>query len=302
MGAGASGGLAEALAAATQGDLQEVYNTLPEEQKAKLLAAVKAETKPAKYKIVFVRHGESEWNLKNLFCGWYDANLSEKGVGEAKAGGKGIKNAGLKFDQAYTSMLTRANKTLDFILEESGQKDSCSIQKTWRLNERHYGDLTGANKKEAVEKFGAEQVLVWRRSFDTPPPAMQEGNAFYKSIREDARYKDQLTDAEFPTCESLELTIKRTLPFWNDVIVPAMKSGKKIIVAAHGNSLRGLVCHLDKLSNAEIIDLNLPTGIPFVYELDEDLKPVVSMKFLGDEATVAAAIEAVKSQTGGAKK
>jgi len=223
-------------------------------------------------------------------------------VGEAKAGGKGIKNAGLKFDQAYTSMLTRANKTLDFILEESGQKGSCNIQKTWRLNERHYGDLTGANKKEAVEKFGADQVLIWRRDFGTPPPAMQKDNAFYKEIREDPRYKDQLTDADFPDCESLELTIKRTLPFWNDTIVPAMKAGKNIIVAAHGNSLRGLVCHLDKMTNAEIIELNLPTGIPFVYELDEDLKPVVSMQFLGDPETVAKAIEAVKSQTGGAKK
>jgi len=302
MGAGASGGLTEALTAASQGEVQDVLKTLSEEQKAKLLAAMKPETKEAKYKIVFVRHGESEWNLKNLFCGWYDANLSEKGVSEAKAGGKGIKDAGLKFDQAYSSMLTRANKTLDFILEESGQKDSCNIEKTWRLNERHYGDLTGANKKEAVEKFGADQVLVWRRSFDTPPPEMKEDNAFYKEIREDARYKDQLTDAEFPKCESLELTIKRTLPFWNDTIVPAMKAGKKVIVAAHGNSLRGLVCHLDNISKDDITELNLPTGIPFVYELDEDFKPVVSMKFLGDEATVAAAIEAVKNQTGAAKK
>jgi len=257
--------------------------------------------KPAAYKIVFVRHGESEWNLKNLFCGWYDSNLSEKGLSEAKAGGKAIKEAGLVFNQAYSSLLTRANQTLDIILEEAGQKDTCPVEKTWRLNERHYGNLTGANKKEAVEKFGADQVQIWRRSYDTPPPPMTEDNECYKAIREDSRYKGQLSDEEFPVAESLELTIKRTLPFWNDTIVPALKAGKKIIVAAHGNSLRGIVCHLDNMTKEAIMELNLPTGIPFVYELDEDFKPVVSMQFLGDAETVAAAIEAVKNQTGGKK-
>merc|ERR1740123_111048 len=257
--------------------------------------------KLAKYKIVFVRHGESEWNLKNLFCGWYDADLSEKGVTEAKSGGKAIKDAGLVFDQGYSSMLTRANKTLDFILEEAGQKASCPVEKTWRLNERHYGNLTGANKKEAVEKFGADQVQIWRRSYDTPPPPMTEDNECYKSIREDPQYQGQLSDEEFPEAESLELTIKRTLPFWNDTIIPALKAGKKIVVAAHGNSLRGIVCHLDNMTKEVIMELNLPTGIPFVYELDEDFKPVVSMQFLGDAETVAAAIEAVKNQTGGKK-
>jgi len=247
------------------------------------------------------RHGESEWNLKNLFCGWYDAALSAKGVSEAKAGGKAVMNAGMKFDQAYTSMLQRANNTLNFILEESGH-GTVPIEKTWRLNERHYGDLTGANKKEAVEKFGADQVQVWRRSYDVPPPDMKDENEYFKTIRDDPRYKGQLSDSDFPKAESLELTIKRTLPFWNDTIVPAMKAGKKVIVAAHGNSLRGIICHLDNMTKEAIMDLNLPTGIPFVYELDEDMKPVTSMKFLGDEATVAAAIAAVKAQTGGAKK
>eukprot|EP00392_Amoebophrya_sp_AT5.2_P011840 g11930.t1 len=249
----------------------------------------------AKYKIVFVRHGESEWNLKNLFCGWYDADLSAAGVEEATKGGAAIKNSGLKFDQAYSSVLLRANKTLDIILEGAGQS-GIPIEKTWRLNERHYGGLTGLDKAATVEKYGADQVQIWRRSFDTPPPAMGEDHEFYTAIRKDPRYEDLAAD-EFPSCESLELTIKRTMPFWENTIVPKMKEGKTILVAAHGNSLRGIVCHLDKMSNEEIMELNLPTGIPFVYELDENLKPVVSMQFLGDPETVAAAIEKVKNQT-----
>jgi len=249
----------------------------------------------AKYKIVFVRHGESEWNLKNLFCGWFDADLSAKGVEEATAGGQAIKDSGIKFDQAYSSVLLRANKTLDMILDGCGQK-YIPIEKTWRLNERHYGGLTGLDKQATVEKYGAEQVQIWRRSYNTPPPPMEADHEYHKAIREDPRYKD-LSAEEFPECESLELTIKRTMPFWNDTIVPALKSGKTILVAAHGNSLRGIVCHLDQMSEETIMELNLPTGIPFVYELDENLKPVVSMKFLGDEKTVAEAIEKVKNQT-----
>lgn len=256
-------------------------------------------TSQSKYKIVFVRHGESEWNLKNLFCGWYDADLSAKGVEEAQAGGKAILDSGLKFDQAYSSVLLRANKTLDMILAGADQS-SVPIEKTWRLNERHYGSLTGLDKQETVEKYGADQVQVWRRSFDTPPPVMEEGHQYYDAIRKDARYAD-IPAEEFPACESLELTIKRTMPFWENTIVPKMKEGKTILVAAHGNSLRGIVCHLDKMTNEQIMELNLPTGIPFVYELDEDLKPVVSMQFLGDEATVAAAIEKVKNQTAAKK-
>ncbi|CAD7956710.1 unnamed protein product [Amoebophrya sp. A25] len=248
-----------------------------------------------KYKIVFVRHGESQWNLKNLFCGWYDADLSEAGVKEAEKGGEAVKESGIVFDQAYSSVLLRANRTLELILAGAGQS-SVPIEKSWRLNERHYGNLTGLDKAETVEKYGADQVQVWRRSFDTPPPAMEKTNEYYEVIRNDPRYAD-LKEDEFPSCESLELTIKRTMPFWNDVIVPALKAGKTPLVAAHGNSLRGIVCHLDKMSNEEIMELNLPTGIPFVYELDENFQPVVSMKFLGDEETVAAAIEKVKNQT-----
>uniref|UniRef100_A0A182X9W3 Phosphoglycerate mutase n=2 Tax=gambiae species complex TaxID=44542 RepID=A0A182X9W3_ANOQN len=249
----------------------------------------------AKYRIVMVRHGESEWNQKNLFCGWFDANLSDKGKEEALAAGKAVKEAGLKFDIAHTSLLTRAQVTLDSILKESGQT-SIPIQKTWRLNERHYGGLTGLNKSETAAKYGEEQVLIWRRSFDVPPPNMEPDHAYYDAIVKDERYKDDPKPNEFPMAESLKLTIARTLPYWNDVIIPQLKEGKNIIIAAHGNSLRGIVKHLDQMTDEAIMGLNLPTGIPFVYELDENLKPVVSMKFLGDEETVRKAIESVANQ------
>jgi len=249
----------------------------------------------ASYKIVMVRHGESEWNLENKFCGWFDANLSQKGKDEAKAGGVALKEAGYNFDVAHTSLLTRAQVTLASVLEQIGQSD-LPTEKTWRLNERHYGGLTGLNKAETAAKHGEEQVKIWRRSFDTPPPPMEKDHPYHDIIRNDPRYKDGPTDAEFPSCESLKLTIERTLPYWNDVIVPQMKAGKKILIAAHGNSLRGIVKHLDNMSDEAIMGLNLPTGIPFVYELDQNLKPVVSMKFLGDEETVRKAIESVAAQ------
>lgn len=249
----------------------------------------------AKYSVVMVRHGESEWNLKNLFCGWYDADLSPKGVEEAKTAGIALKNEGYKFDIAHTSVLTRAQKTLCAILEEIGQTD-IPICKTWRLNERHYGGLTGLNKAETAAKYGEEQVQIWRRSFDVPPPPMEEDHPYHKQIVNDPRYKDGPSPNEFPKFESLKMTIERTLPYWNDVIVPQIKENKKILIAAHGNSLRGIVKYLDNMSEDAIMKLNLPTGIPFVYELDENLKPVVSLKFLGDEETVAKAIAAVAAQ------
>jgi len=247
------------------------------------------------YKIVMVRHGESEWNQKNLFCGWYDSSLSEKGMQEAKAAGKALADAGYKFDIAHTSQLTRAQRTLGDILKGIGQSD-LPVQKTWRLNERHYGGLTGLNKAETAAKYGEDQVQIWRRSFDVPPPPMTEENPYYKTIMEDPRYAEGPKGDEFPKFESLKLTIARTLPYWNDVIVPQIKEGKQILIAAHGNSLRGVVKHLDKMSDDAIMGLNLPTGIPFVYELDANLNPVVSMKFLGDEETVKKAMEAVAAQ------
>jgi len=247
------------------------------------------------YKIVMVRHGESEWNMENRFCGWFDANLSAKGVEEAKAAGKALKDGGYTFDLAHTSVLTRAQITLGNILEAIGQTD-IPIHKTWRLNERHYGGLTGLNKAETAAKHGDAQVQIWRRSFDTPPPPMEPDHPYYKVIVDDARYADGPTKEEFPMFESLKLTIQRTLPYWNDVIVPEIKAGKKILIAAHGNSLRGIVKHLDDMSDDAIMALNLPTGIPFYYELDDNLKPVKSLQFLGDEETVRKAMEAVAAQ------
>lgn len=248
----------------------------------------------AAYKIVMIRHGESEWNKENKFCGWFDANLSEKGLGEARAGGAALREAGFAFDVAHTSLLTRAQVTLSTVLEELGAS-GLPVERTWRLNERHYGGLTGLNKAETAAKHGEEQVKIWRRSFDTPPPPMEADHPYYATIRQDPRYSS-IPEGEFPACESLQLTIARTLPYWNDVIVPQMKAGKRLLVAAHGNSLRGIVKHLDGLSDSDIMGLNLPTGIPFVYELDEELKPVVSMRFLGDEETVKKAIESVANQ------
>ncbi|XP_047511649.1 phosphoglycerate mutase 1 [Pieris napi] len=248
-----------------------------------------------KYKIVMIRHGESEWNQKNLFCGWFDADLSDKGREEAFSAGKALKAEGYQFDVAHTSVLKRAQITLNSVLKEIGQTD-IPINKTWRLNERHYGGLTGLNKAETAAKYGEAQVQIWRRSFDVPPPAMEKDHPYYDTIVNDPRYAGDPKPDEFPMFESLKLTIERTLPYWNDVIVPQIKEGKKIIIAAHGNSLRGIVKHLDNLSDAAIMELNLPTGIPFVYELDEDMKPVDSMVFLGDEETVKKAMAAVAAQ------
>jgi len=247
------------------------------------------------YKIVMIRHGESEWNKENKFCGWFDANLSEVGIKEAEAGGKALADAGYTFDLAHTSLLTRAHTTLNKVLEAINQTN-LPVNKTWRLNERHYGGLTGLNKAETAAKHGEEQVKIWRRSFDTPPPPMDLIHPYYNIIVNDPRYKDGPSRDEFPMFESLKLTIDRTLPYWNDTIVPQIKDNKKILIAAHGNSLRGIVKHLDNMSNDDIMALNLPTGIPFVYELDENMKPVKPMQFLGDEETVAKAMAAVAAQ------
>nr|XP_053633384.1 LOW QUALITY PROTEIN: phosphoglycerate mutase 2-like [Cherax quadricarinatus] len=235
----------------------------------------------------------SEWNKLIKFCGWRDAEL-EPCVEEAYSAWKALKEVNFHFDLAHTTVLTRAHETLDAILEEIGQKD-IPVYKTWRFNERHYGDLTGLNKAETAQKHGEEQVKIWRRNFDITPPPMDESNPDYREILEDLRYADSLSKEEFPKFEYLKLTIERTLTSWNGTIVPQIKDGNIIINAAHGNSLRGNVKHLDSVSDEAFIGLNLPTGIPFVFELDESLKPVVSMKFLGDE-TVRKAMEAVAAQ------
>ncbi|XP_032869586.1 phosphoglycerate mutase 2 [Amblyraja radiata] len=246
------------------------------------------------YKLVIVRHGESTWNQENRFCGWFDAELSEKGLCEAKRGAEALRDAGYQFDICFTSVLKRAIRTLWLILDTTDQM-WLPVTRTWRLNERHYGGLTGLNKAETAAKHGEAQVKIWRRSFDTPPPPMDEQHPYYTTISKARRYEG-LKSCELPTCESLKDTIARALPFWNDVIAPQIKAGKRVLIAAHGNSLRGIVKHLEGLSDAAIMELNLPTGIPIVYELDANLKPTKPMQFLGDEATVKAAMEAVAAQ------
>lgn len=244
------------------------------------------------YKVVLIRHGESVWNKLNLFTGWTDVDLSEKGLQEALEGGKVLKEEGFTFDIAYTSVLKRAIKTLNIVLDQM-DLDWIPVVKNWRLNERHYGALQGLNKAETAEKYGKEQVLEWRRSFDTPPPSLEETDDRYPG--KDPRYAD-LTKDELPLTESLKLTIDRFLPYWHETIAPTIKSGKKVVVAAHGNSLRALVKYLDNISEEEIVGLNIPTGVPLVYELDEDLKPIKHY-YLGNQEKIQAAINSVAKQT-----
>uniref|UniRef100_A0A069DRK2 Phosphoglycerate mutase n=1 Tax=Panstrongylus megistus TaxID=65343 RepID=A0A069DRK2_9HEMI len=245
---------------------------------------------------VMVRHGESVWNEKNLFTGWYDADLSEKGVEEAHKGGMTLCRLGYKFDIAHTSILTRANRTLDIIKEGLAQ-DDLHVCRTWRLNERHYGALTGLNKSETAAKFGEEQVKIWRRSFDIPPPPMDENHKYYDCIVHHPTFEAEGPAIdEFPMYESLKMTMERTLPYWQDSIVPDLRAGKRVLIVAHGNSLRGIIKHVDSLSDETIMEINLPTGIPFLYEFDNDMCPVTSMKFLGSEEDVKKAMAGVAAQ------
>ena len=221
-------------------------------------------------KLVLVRHGQSMWNLENKFTGWTDVDLSEQGIKEAKEAGKVLKDKGFTFDVAYTSVLKRANDTLNYILEELGE-ENIPIKKSWRLNERHYGALQGLNKAETKEKYGEEQVLLWRRSSDVKPPELSVEDERYPG--NDPKYKD-LKDEELPKTENLIDTIKRVIDYWNSDIKQDLLDGKKVIIAAHGNSLRGLIKYLDNLTDEEIIKVELQTGNPICYELDNDLKPI----------------------------
>lgn len=221
-------------------------------------------------KLVLVRHGQSMWNLENRFTGWTDVELSEQGIQEAKEAGKALKEKGFTFDIAFTSVLKRANNTLNYILEELGETN-IPVEKSWRLNERHYGALQGLNKDETKEKYGAEQVLLWRRSVDVRPPELSEDDERYPG--NDPKYKE-LSKEQLPKTENLQDTIKRVLIYWDEAIKPALQDDKKVIIAAHGNSLRGLIKYLDNLTDEEVIKLELPTGNPICYELDEDLKPI----------------------------
>jgi 2,3-bisphosphoglycerate-dependent phosphoglycerate mutase len=245
------------------------------------------------YKLVLLRHGQSGWNLENRFTGWTDVDLSEQGLREANEAGALLRDEGFVFDVAYTSVLKRAIRTLWITLDQMDQM-WIPVIRSWRLNERHYGALQGLNKLETVERHGKEQVQVWRRSFDTPPPALEMDDP--RHPRFDARYT-QVPSDELPGTESLKETIARFLPLWNEEIAPAIRSGKRVIIAAHGNSLRALVKHLDGISDQEITGLNIPTGIPLLYELDENLKPL-GHRYLGDAEAARKAAEAVAQQTG----
>lgn len=247
------------------------------------------------YKLVLLRHGESVWNKENRFTGWKDVDLTDTGEQQARMAGKLMKEAGLEFDTIYCSVLKRALRTLHIALEEMDRL-YLPVEKSWRLNERHYGALTGLNKAETAEKHGEEQVKIWRRSFDTPPPFVDEDNEFFPG--HDPRYAG-IDKRILPRGESLALTIDRVMPFWHDSIRPSILQGKKVLITAHGNSLRSLVKYLDEMDNDSILALNIPTGVPLVYDLDADLKPIKS-EYLGDPEEIKAMVAAVANQ--GAKK
>lgn len=247
-------------------------------------------------KLVLIRHGESAWNKENRFTGWTDVDLSEKGMQEAHEAGKTLKEKGYTFDVAFTSVLKRAIRTLWIALDEMDLM-WVPVHRHWRLNERHYGALQGLNKSEMASKFGEQQVLIWRRSYDTPPPPLEKSDERYPG--HDRRYAD-LTEGVLPTTECLKDTVERFLPYWHDAIVPTIKAGRRVLIAAHGNSLRALVKYLDNISDEEIVGLNIPTGMPLAYELDGNLRPIRS-EYLGDPEKVKAAMAAVAAQ-GKAKK
>ena len=250
-------------------------------------------TDPQDYQLVLLRHGESEWNKKNLFTGWRDVRLTEQGEREAREAGRTLAAAGLSFDVAYTSLLSRAIKTLWLALEEMDLM-WLPVIKHWRLNERHYGALQGKNKREAVEKFGEDQVKIWRRSYATPPPPVDLDSPEYPKA--DPRYAE-LTASDLPRSESLKDVLARVMPYWQATILPDLKAGKRVVIAAHGNSLRALVKHLENVSDEDIAGMDIPTGIPRAYRLDASFR-TVEVRYLGDPAELERRIGVVKAQTG----
>jgi 2,3-bisphosphoglycerate-dependent phosphoglycerate mutase len=243
------------------------------------------------HKLVLIRHGESTWNLDNRFTGWTDVNLTTTGIEQAKNAGRLLKAEGFDFDIAYTSVLKRATRTLWHVLDEM-ERTWVPVVNSWRLNERHYGALQGLNKADVAKKYGDAQVLVWRRSYDTPPPALEANDP--RCERGDVRYA-RLQPEQIPLTECLKDTVERVLPFWSEALAPALQKGKRLVVAAHGNSIRALVKYLDKVSDNDIVGLNIPNGIPLVYELDENLQPIRHY-YLGDAEAAAAAAAAVAAQ------
>jgi len=305
MGAGASASsITETLEAASEAEINEAVKGLSEDDRKKLKEAFGAggSAPKAHAKLIFSRHGESEWNVANKFTGWVDVDLSEKGVGEAKGAGTLLKEEGVKIDVCFTSVLKRAIKTCDFALEASDQLH-VQVNKTWRLNERMYGGLQGLDKKETVVKHGADQVLIWRRSFDLPPPEIEKDSEYYTG--NEKKYKG-LKPEEIPVTESLQTVIARVMPYWKEEIEPQLKAGKTVFVCAHGNSIRAIVKDIEGLSDEAIPTLEIPTATPLVYELDADLKPIAHSsaveplrfgRYLGDAEKIKAAAEAVKNQT-----
>ena len=242
-------------------------------------------------KLVVLRHGESQWNLENRFTGWTDVDLTEKGEAEARESGKLLKEGGFQFDVVHTSVLKRANRTMEICLEEMGV-EKISVQYSWRLNERHYGALQGFNKVETAKKYGDEQVLIWRRSYSTPPPRLDADD------KQHPRFDEQYSDLDLndlPASECLKDTVDRFLPYWHESIKPDIESGKRVFIVAHGNSLRALVKYLDAVSDEDIVGLNIPTGVPLVYELDESLKPIRNY-YLGDQEAIAKKAAEVAAQ------
>jgi 2,3-bisphosphoglycerate-dependent phosphoglycerate mutase len=243
------------------------------------------------YKIVLIRHGESTWNLENRFTGWTDVDLTDTGIAQAKKAGQLLKAEAYEFDVAYTSMLKRATRTLWHTLDEM-DRTWLPVVHSWRLNERHYGALQGLNKADTAKQYGEAQVLIWRRSYDTPPPGLEATDP--RSERGDIRYA-KLKPSDIPLTECLKDTVERVMPFWNEAMAPAIKAGKRIVVAAHGNSIRALIKYLDGISETDIVGLNIPNGIPLVYELDANLKPIRHY-YLGDADAAATAAAAVANQ------
>lgn len=243
------------------------------------------------YTLVLLRHGESTWNKENRFTGWTDVDLSEKGIEEARDGGRLLRDEGFDFDLCYTSVLKRAIRTLWIALDEMDRM-WLPVVRHWRLNERHYGSLQGLNKAEMAARFGEEQVRIWRRSYATPPPALERTDPRFPGF--DRRYAS-LSAEELPVTESLQDTVARVLPLWHETLAPIIRSGQRLLIAAHGNSLRAMVKYLDDVSEDDIVGLNIPTGVPLVYELDADLRPV-SHRYLGDQEAIAARMAAVAAQ------
>lgn len=301
MGAGASAGLNATLNSANPDDIKATLKSMSAADRAKLQAALGGTSRPFA-RLIFSRHGESLWNVANKFTGWVDVDLSEKGVNEAKNAGKLLKDEFIELDICFTSILKRAIKTADLALETSGQMH-VPVKKTWRLNERMYGGLQGLDKKETVVKHGADQVQIWRRSFDLPPPEIEKDHECYTGNED--KYKD-LKPEEIPTTESLKDVIARVMPYWKESIEPELKAGKTVFVAAHGNSIRAIVKDIEGIADDVIPGLEIPCATPLVYDLDENLKPIANKaaiaplkfgRYLGDADAIKAAAEAVKNQT-----